>query len=239
LTTVAVAVGATAAVAVVVVIVVVATVDVRAPTHAPDLELSPSKVNMNCVLAAEATRFSLGSGTALGSCCTSFPLLETTATERRGVDDCGDVARSAPPPPAAAPWFSPMHASFGREDLRAEGTKIWDPDDGDRSRTVFVVRDCREPLACGLPESALPFVAPPGSTAGAGAAGALPLLIAPGAGCPASVGAAAVLLLASTIEGSTDIWVGGRAVAMSAISPMPENDPTRLQLFAALVYAIK
>jgi hypothetical protein len=31
----------------------------------------------------------------------------------------------------------------------------------------------------------------------------------------------AVLVLASTIEGRAAIWVGGRALAMSAISPIP------------------
>lgn len=109
------------------------------------------------------------------------------------------------------------------EALRAEGTRIWEPDEGERSSTVFVVRDCLEPLEGNLRSGPLPLLLFPRLSSTPFPGVELPLLIAPGceSGCPASVGAAAALLLASTIEGSADMLVGGRAVAMRAIRPMP------------------
>ena len=196
--------------AVVVIVVAVAVGEEQIPQVWLALDVSPSKVNI---------KLGLYNGEGSGCCWITFPLFDTTATDNKDVPEPADWYGDAPfpaQPTIDVPCTSPT--SLGREDFKFEGTRIWELEEGDRSSTVLVVIDCLEPLAWGLISALLPFVALVWSGAGTGAWTGVepPLTVA-----PASVGAAAVLLLASTIDGSTDICVGGRAVAMRAISPMP------------------
>ena len=74
-------------------------------------------------------------------------MFETTDTDSSGVAEDPDIDDWYPggAGPILAPEDSPT--SFGSDDLRLEGTRICDPEDGDLSSTVLVVRDCLEPLA--------------------------------------------------------------------------------------------